>query len=137
MSITPNPLHAQQLQAELPYSRPTTPGAHSPLHVGFVGLGAMGLPMARNLATHRSSHPAGAPPLLVYNRTKAKAEGLLKELGGDKVKIAENAAEVARECDIIITSLANDSAVKAIYEEFKDARNVCTLTTRPKRRDEQ
>lgn len=85
----------------------------------------MGLPMARNLAIHRHTHPVGSPPLLVYNRTNAKSEGLLKELGADKVKVAENAAEVARECDIIITSLASDAAVKAVYEEFKDALSVC------------
>lgn len=85
----------------------------------------MGLPMARNLATHRHGHPVGSPPLLVYNRTKAKSEALLKELGADKVKVAESAAEVARECDVIITSLASDAAVKAVYEEFKEALSVC------------
>lgn len=85
----------------------------------------MGYLMARNLATHKSSHPVSSPPLLVYNRTVAKCEKLSKELGGEgKIRIAQSAAELAVECDVIITNLANDDVVKAVYEEFSDALTV-------------
>lgn len=108
----------------LPYSRPPTPKAN-PHQIGFVGLGAMGYPMARNLATNGTSHPAGSPPLLVWNRTAAKSEKLVKELGEGKVRVAQTLGELAMQCDIIITNLANDAVVKEVYEEFSK-----TLTVR-------
>lgn len=107
----------------LPYSRPATPIAH-PLQIGFVGLGAMGYLMARNLAMHRASHPAGSPPLLVWNRTVSKAEKLVKELGEDKIRLAQNLGQVASDCDVIITNLATDAVVKSIYEQFTAALTV-------------
>ena len=107
-----------------PFSRPTTPYVHS-LQIGFYGLGSMGYPMARNLAIHKNSHQIESPPLLVYNRTVSKSEKLANELGGEgKIRIAQSAAELAVECDIIITNLANDDVVKAVYEEFSDALTV-------------
>ncbi|RYG63745.1 hypothetical protein EON80_20590 [bacterium] len=42
--------------------------------IGFVGLGTMGLPMARNLS-------AKGYKLRLYNRTQSKAEALAEELG--------------------------------------------------------
>ena len=81
--------------------------------------------MARNLAIHKNSHQIESPPLLVYNRTVSKSEKLANELGGEgKIRIAQSAAELAVECDIIITNLANDDVVKAVYEEFSDALTV-------------
>ena len=107
-----------------PFSRPATPYSHS-LQIGFYGLGSMGYLMARNLATHKNSHPVESPPLLVYNRTVSKSEKLADELGGEgKVRISQSAAELAVECDIIITNLANDDVVKTVYEEFSDALTV-------------
>jgi 3-hydroxyisobutyrate dehydrogenase-like beta-hydroxyacid dehydrogenase len=88
----------------------------------------MGYPMARNLAKSRHAHPQGSPPLLVYNRTKSKSEALLKELGSDKVRVADSPEQLAKECDIIITNLANDDAVKAIYQQFSKALEVCMHT---------
>ena len=78
--------------------------------------------MARNLANHKASHPVPSPPLLVYNRTVSKSEKLVKEAGGEsKVRIAESAAQLAIECDVIITNLASDDVVKSIYVEFSKA----------------
>jgi 3-hydroxyisobutyrate dehydrogenase-like beta-hydroxyacid dehydrogenase len=51
-------------------------------------------------------------------RTVAKSEKLLQELGPSKIKIANSAADLARECDVIFTNLANDEVVKSVYEEF-------------------
>ena len=87
----------------------------------------MGYFMARNLANHRNSHPQGAPPLLVYNRTREKAERLLKELGPNKIRIADNPEQLARECNVIITNLGNDTVVKSVYARFKEALNVSNL----------
>ena len=124
-------LQHSTLRAEkdaLPFSRPTTPGARPP-QIGFVGLGSMGYPMARNLATHKISLAADLPPLLVWNRTFAKAEQLLKEVGQDNIRIAKDLAQVAADCDVIITNLANDTVVKAVYEEYSKALTVRDVPT--------
>ena len=94
--------------------------------VAFVGLGAIGRYMARNLARHMRS--SGMPPLTVYNRTKSKCEELQREVGADSVTIAEDLGEVAKSCDVILTSLSNDTAVQAVYTEFKQALTVCVRT---------
>ena len=70
------------------------------MDVGFVGLGNMGLPMARNLlkAGHR---------LRIYNRTQSRAEPLQQE----GATIVNSPAE-ASACDVVLTMLANDQAVE-------------------------
>lgn len=75
------------------------------MRVGFIGLGAMGLPMAQSILK------AGFP-LWVYNRTKEKAAPLL----GKGVKWAASPAELAAECDILVSMIANDAALKEIVE---------------------
>ena len=80
--------------------------------------------MARNLATHKSSHLV-VSPLLVYNRTVSKSEKLVQEAGGEsKVRIAQSIAQLAIECDVIIINLGNDDVVKSIYVEFSKALSV-------------
>ncbi|HEY9199560.1 MAG TPA: NAD(P)-dependent oxidoreductase [Gammaproteobacteria bacterium] len=69
------------------------------MKVGVIGLGAMGAPMARNLA--RAGLLAA-----VWNRTFAKAEQLAAELG---VSCADDPADLARRCDIILTCVSADS----------------------------
>lgn len=64
--------------------------------VGFIGLGVMGIPMARNLVK------AGTP-LLVWNRTAGK------DLPG--AELAPDAATVFKRSDVIILMLANGSAI--------------------------
>jgi 2-hydroxy-3-oxopropionate reductase len=71
--------------------------------VGFIGLGVMGRPMARNLLA------AGAA-LIVHNRSRA-AQGELVAAGAAG---AESAAEVTASADIIITMLADDQAVRSV-----------------------
>lgn len=65
--------------------------------IAFIGLGNMGLPMARLLIE------AGYP-LRVYNRSKEKAESLPQ----DKITLCETPREAAEECTLIITMLADD-----------------------------
>lgn len=71
--------------------------------VGFIGLGQMGLPMAENVLKAQF-------PLSVYNRTKEKAASLI-----DKGAVWTNTpAELASQCDILISMVANDDALDEI-----------------------
>ena len=72
--------------------------------IGWIGLGNMGVPMVRNLLR------AGFV-VTVYNRTAAKAAPL-KEAGA---RVAGSPAELW-EADVVITMVADDAALKGIYE---------------------
>ena len=74
-----------------------------PERVGFIGLGIMGKPMARNLMD------AGYD-LTVHNRSPEKAE----ELGEQGASVAESPGEVARNSDIIVTMLPGPPEVREI-----------------------
>lgn len=69
--------------------------------IGFIGLGLMGSRMAGRLLDAKHS-------LVVYNRTKAKADPLLEQ----GAVWAEHPAAVAQQCDIVFTMLANPQAVE-------------------------
>ena len=79
--------------------------------IGFIGIGLMGLPMAKNLLK------AGYE-LKAFNRTESKAEPL-REFGG---KISKSIEEVVSDNDVIITMLTDDSSVDAVMnsQEFLD-----------------
>ena len=108
----------RKLVQDLPYSRPVTPGQHTQVQIGWIGLGAMGYLMARNLANHRATHLEQQPPLLVWNRSKDKSEKLLHELGERKVAIAQSVVDVATRCDIVLFSLSSDDVIRSVYKEF-------------------
>src|SRR5918999_1777351 len=74
-----------------------------PERVGFIGLGIMGKPMARNLMD------AGYD-LTVHNRSPEKAE----ELGEQGASVAESPGEVARNSDIIVTMLPGPPEVREV-----------------------
>ena len=71
--------------------------------VGFIGLGIMGKPMARNLMD------AGYE-LTVYNRSPEKAE----ELGEAGATVAESPMEVAENSDVVITMLPDSPQVSEV-----------------------
>jgi len=73
--------------------------------VGVVGIGRMGAAMARALAR------AGRP-LILFNRSRERAEALATELGA---RVAASAAEVAAASDVCLTMVADDAAVAAVY----------------------
>ncbi|MCS3869878.1 3-hydroxyisobutyrate dehydrogenase [Chryseobacterium ginsenosidimutans] len=73
--------------------------------LGFIGLGNMGYPMAKNL------EKAGFP-LSVYNRTVEKAEDFK-----ENSVVYKNVSDLVKSSDVIFTMLTNDDAVKAVYEE--------------------
>jgi len=71
--------------------------------VGFIGMGIMGRPMARNLL--RAGHE-----VTVYNRTQARA----KELAQDGARVAATAKDCARGSDVIITIVTDSPDVEAV-----------------------
>lgn len=72
------------------------------MKIGFIGLGNMGSGIARNLINAGND-------LTVYNRTRSRAEPFVS-LGA---KIAETPGEAAADVAVLITMLADDSAVEA------------------------
>ena len=72
------------------------------MKVGFIGLGHMGAGMAGNLL--KAGHE-----VTVYNRTRSKAEALVR-------RGAKEAATIADACrgDAVFTMLANDNAVEVV-----------------------
>jgi len=75
------------------------------LKVGFVGLGTMGVGMARNLAK------AGFP-LALSTRTLSKAQALAGELGAKAFGTPE---EVARVSDVVVSCLPDSPEVEEVH----------------------
>ena len=74
--------------------------------VAFLGLGAIGTPMARHLAVPEFS-------LSVWNRTAAKAKAFAVEFA---VRAAATPAEAARGTDIVITCLPSSREVEGLLD---------------------
>ncbi len=72
------------------------------MDVGFIGLGNMGLPMARNLL--KAGHK-----VTVYNRTRERGE----RLRGEGAVVADRVIDTAG-ADVLITMLSDDSALRAV-----------------------
>ncbi|HEU5140947.1 MAG TPA: NAD(P)-dependent oxidoreductase [Bacillales bacterium] len=72
--------------------------------VGFIGTGVMGKSMVENLL--RAGHP-----VLVYNRTKSKADELIEQ--GAKWK--DTVAEIAEQSDVVITMVGYPRDVEEVY----------------------
>jgi 3-hydroxyisobutyrate dehydrogenase-like beta-hydroxyacid dehydrogenase len=71
------------------------------MKIGFIGLGIMGSRMAANLQKHGYS-------LVVFNRTRAKAEPLLGPCG----TFSDSPAKLAQQVDVLFTMLAHPDAVE-------------------------
>lgn len=71
--------------------------------IGFVGLGVMGKPMAKNLVARGFS-------LVVHSRSR----GPVDELAGAGAKRATSPAEVARQSTVVITMLPDTSDVEEV-----------------------
>ncbi|MBI4561043.1 MAG: 2-hydroxy-3-oxopropionate reductase [Candidatus Rokubacteria bacterium] len=71
--------------------------------IGFIGLGIMGRPMARNLLT-------GGYPLIVHNRSQGPVQALV-EAGA---KAAPSPKAVAEQVDYLITMLPNSPDVELV-----------------------
>ena len=71
--------------------------------IGFIGLGIMGRPMAKNLL-------AAGYPLVVHSRSRSPVD----ELVGAGAKAGGSAREVAAQCDVLITMLPNSPDVELV-----------------------
>lgn len=79
------------------------PHAEPRERIGFIGLGIMGRPMARNLLK------AGYP-LTVFNRSRAPVD----DLAGDGAAPATSPRDVAARADVVITMLPDGPDVEAV-----------------------
>ena len=81
--------------------------------IGFIGIGLMGLPMAKNIL--KSGYK-----LIAFNRSPNKAD-LLKEFGAE---IAKSLGELADNSDVIITMLTDDKAVEEVMNNQNFVENL-------------
>jgi 3-hydroxyisobutyrate dehydrogenase len=81
------------------------------MRAGFVGLGAMGAGMARNL------HKKGVL-VAVWNRTQSKAAALAAELG---VAAPATLAELASQVDVVVSCVSADADVLAVTQTLAPA----------------
>ena len=72
--------------------------------VGFIGLGLMGLPMARNILK-------GGFPLVVHNRSRGKVDQMVSE----GARAAASPAEIAGACDVVLTCVPGPADVRDVY----------------------
>ena len=87
-------------------------------NIGFIGIGLMGFPMAKNLLK------AGYK-LKVFNRSQDKAERL-KEFGA---YISTSIQDAVNNTDIIITMLTDDVAVEKVMSSDEFIKNIKSKAT--------
>jgi 3-hydroxyisobutyrate dehydrogenase-like beta-hydroxyacid dehydrogenase len=73
------------------------------MKIGFVGLGNMGAPMARNLI--QAGHQ-----LTVFNRTRSRAQ----QLASAGASVADSPGKAASGAEIVITMLSDDHALESV-----------------------
>ena len=83
------------------------------MQIGFIGIGLMGFPMAKNLL--KSGYK-----LKAFNRSQDKAERL-KEFGAE---ISVSIKDVVTNSDIIITMLTDDAAVEKVIGSDEFIKNI-------------
>ena len=81
--------------------------------ISFIGIGLMGLPMAKNLLKAGYS-------LKAYNRTLSKAEALKKY----DAKVTKSIKEAVTDTDVVITMLSDDRAVDAVMKNDEFLNNL-------------
>ena len=77
------------------------------MKIGFIGLGNMGAPMARNLA-------AAGHQIIGFDLGAAA----LASIQNDDITIAADCAEAARHCDVVITMLPHGAALSQVAAEI-------------------
>ena len=83
------------------------------MNIGFIGIGLMGFPMAKNLL--KSGYN-----LKVYNRSQDKADRL-KEFGAE---ISLSVKDVVTNADVVITMLTDDAAVEKVMSSDEFISNI-------------
>ena len=87
------------------------------MKTGFLGLGAMGRHMARNL--HRKGFLAG-----IWNRSGAPAAELAAELG---IPASGTPAELASTCDVLVLCVSADADVLSVVDQLLPGLHAGTL----------
>jgi len=85
----------------------------TPLRIAVLGIGMMGLPMARRLS--EAGHQVRA-----WNRTRAKAEPLVRH----GITVAPTPAEAVQDADIVISLLENGPVVGQVLFDLGTARSM-------------
>jgi len=73
------------------------------MNIGFIGLGIMGMPMARHLM--KAGHP-----LTAWSHTREKAE----QLGREGAAVASSPAELAAKCDLIFIIVGDSGHMREV-----------------------
>ena len=79
--------------------------------LGFIGLGIMGFPMAENLLKAGYS-------LIVFNRTRQKAEELAQRAGSLPVEVVDSPAEVGRRARVIFLCVGDSASVTEMTDRL-------------------
>jgi 3-hydroxyisobutyrate dehydrogenase len=77
------------------------------LSVAFLGLGAIGRPMAQRIG-------AAGFPLTVWNRTGTRADDFVKQ---HTARAAQSARDAVREADIVITCVSTSTDVESVLDQ--------------------
>lgn len=117
-----HPLHIRQYSPTLNHlflSRSTdynqmTSSSSSSTGIGFVGIGIMGEGMAARLL---EGNIAGTTekPLIIWNRTKAKAEEFASKYSSYTVIVKDTAKEVVEDCDVTYSMLSTPEASQQVF----------------------
>ena len=83
--------------------------------IAFIGLGRMGRPMAANLVK------AGFD-VIAYNRTQTTAQAFADQVGAT---VAANPRQAAERAEVIITMLADERSLRAVYDGPVGVLNAC------------
>ena len=88
------------------------------MKIGFIGIGLMGFPMAKNLLLKKID-------LKVFSRTLEKAKPL-EEFGAI---LTNSLSDVVKGADIVITMLTDDNAVENVLGDKEFLANIAPLST--------
>ncbi len=89
------------------------------MKVGFCGLGVMGSPMARHLASKGYE-------VVVYNRNTEKAKQWVDKNGG---RFALTPREVGEQCDVVMVCVGNDDDVRSVVFGAPSAKSLSASST--------
>ncbi|HEX6576312.1 MAG TPA: NAD(P)-dependent oxidoreductase [Gemmatimonadaceae bacterium] len=81
------------------------------MKITFLGLGAIGVPMAAHLSR---------PPfeLTVWNRTRSKADAFASE---HSARVADSAADAVRDAEYVVTCVPSSREVESLVDEFESS----------------
>ena len=82
-------------------------GSSGSPRIAWIGLGNMGRGMVKNLA-EKGTYTS---PLILFNRTAARAEKLSSSLPSGKTKVVTSIEDAVKEADVIFTCVGDDKAI--------------------------